>query len=222
MKQLIERGLWLERLSGQGFSRRPALFLDRDGVIVEEVNYLNRIADIAVIEATAAGIAATNRAGVPVIMVTNQAGIGRGYFDWKAFAAVQAEILDRLAGLGAHVDLVLACAYHEKGQDDYRVADHIWRKPNPGMFLKAQSELDIDLARSLVVGDKISDLAAGRNAGLRRGVLVLSGHGRDEVTRFEPKAAAGTAAGFEVEIAETAAETISDWLEKTVGVSAGP
>jgi D-glycero-D-manno-heptose 1,7-bisphosphate phosphatase len=159
------------------FDGRPALFLDRDGVIVEETNYLGDPKDVAMIAAAAETIAAFNRSGLPVVVVTNQSGVARGYFSWADFEAVQAEIAARLAERGALVDAVFACAFHEKGQGAMAVADHPWRKPRPGMLLEAQARLGVELARSFIVGDKAGDLGAGKAAGLAGGLHVATGHG---------------------------------------------
>jgi D-glycero-D-manno-heptose 1,7-bisphosphate phosphatase len=159
------------------FDGRPALFLDRDGVIVEETNYLGDPKDVAMIPAAAETIAAFNRAGVPVVVVTNQSGVARGYFSWADFEAVQAEIARQLAKAGAHVDAVFACAFHEKGQGALAIADHPWRKPAPGMLLEARARLGVELGRSFIVGDKGGDLGAGKAAGLAGGVHVATGHG---------------------------------------------
>lgn len=181
-------GLWLERLTVQDWAGRQALFLDRDGVIVEETQYLGRPEDVKLIDGAAAAIRMINEAGCPVVVVTNQAGIGRGYYDWIAFAAVQARIRALLAQEGATIDLVLACAYHDKAVGAFACHDHPWRKPRPGMMSAAGRELGIDLGGSLVVGDKISDLEAGWNAGLRRGVLVETGWGKSEYVVLRPAA----------------------------------
>lgn len=159
------------------FADAPALFLDRDGVVVEDTHYLARPEDVRMIAGAGTVIAAFNRAGVPVVMVTNQSGIGRGFYDWRAFAAVQAAIVAALAREGARLDAVLACAYHADADPPLRVADHPWRKPRGGMILEAGRRMNLDLARSWIVGDKVDDLLAGRAAGLAGGVLVATGHG---------------------------------------------
>jgi D-glycero-D-manno-heptose 1,7-bisphosphate phosphatase len=89
--------------------------------------------------------------------------------------------MEHLASEGARLDLVLACAYHEDGAGPLAVGSHPWRKPNTGMIQAAVEALAIDLAGSLVIGDKVSDLQAGQRAGVGRGVLVETGHGRDEM-----------------------------------------
>lgn len=175
---LIDPGLWAEIRTGR--RGRGALFLDRDGVIVEEVNYLHRVADVRPTPGAAALIAVMNKLGVVVVMVTNQAGVGRGYYDWDDFRAVQDEIHRLLAADGAHIDAVYACGYHEAGQPPLDTPDHPWRKPNPGMILRAADDLGLDFARSWIVGDRASDLTAGKAAGLAGGALVATGYGSDD------------------------------------------
>jgi D-glycero-D-manno-heptose 1,7-bisphosphate phosphatase len=165
---------------------RPALFLDRDGVLVEEVNYLHRVEDVQIIEGAARLIAAANDAGLPVIMVTNQAGIGRGYYDWNDFALVNDFILRQFENDGGYIDAVIACPYHENGMAHYRQENHPMRKPNPGMFLLAKDCIPMDISHSIIVGDQASDQRAALAAGLQKGFHVLTGHGverRDEVAQ---------------------------------------
>ena len=158
-------------------SPRGALFLARDGVIVEEVNYLCRIEDVRLLPGAAETIRAANKAGVPVVVVTNQSGVARGRFGWPEFEAVQARMTALLAAEGARLDAVFACGYHETGRGGLGAPDHGWRKPNPGMLLAAAERTGVVLSRSLIVGDRAADLAAGRSAGLRFGVHVATGHG---------------------------------------------
>ncbi len=173
-------GIWCEILRPEtGNAARPGLFLDRDGVIVEEVNYLSRPEDARLVPGAAAVIAAANRRGTPVIMVTNQSGIGRGYYEWDSFAAVQRAILTLLAKANATIDAVYACPHHADGIAPYRHPDHPARKPNPGMMLRAAAGLRLDLGRSWMVGDRANDLEAARRAGMAGGVHVLTGHGLD-------------------------------------------
>lgn len=178
-----ESGLWFERLSDNGGAEgRPALFLDRDGVLVQETHYLCRPGDVVLMPTAASVIRECNALGLAVVVVTNQAGIGRGLYGWDDFDAVQAEIVTRLSALGARLDAVLACACHEAAQPPYRVVDHPWRKPGPGMILAAAAELGIDRGTSRIVGDRVSDLLAGHAAGVKRGALVRTGHGESEAS----------------------------------------
>lgn len=166
-------GNWLQILRRPASSApRPALFLDRDGVVVEHVEYLHRIEDVRMIDAMTAAIAAANAAGWLVVMATNQSGVGRGTFGWPEFDRLQRFVLDRLAAGGATLDMVLACPFHRDAQPPYRRHDHPWRKPRPGMLLEASRRLPIALARSWIVGDRAIDMEAGRAARLAGGVHI--------------------------------------------------
>ena len=170
--------IWCQVMTqGRSEQLRPALFLDRDGVIVEEVGYLHRVEDVKLIGGAAETIAAANRRGLPVVVVSNQAGIARGYYGWNEFRQVQAALLDQLALRGASIDAVFACPYHPAGVGRYARASHPARKPEPGMLLRAAEMLRLDLERSWIIGDKSMDLMAGQAAGLCGGLLVLTGHG---------------------------------------------
>ena len=154
----------------------PALFLDRDGTLNEEVGYLCRPEDVVLFPGAARALARLNALGVPVLVVTNQAGIGRGMYGWDAFRAVSARIDQLLAEEGARLDGTYAAPHHPRGVAGYRHPDHPDRKPNPGMLLRAAREHGIDLSRSWMVGDKALDLEAGRRAGCRV-ALVRTGYG---------------------------------------------
>jgi D-glycero-D-manno-heptose 1,7-bisphosphate phosphatase len=154
----------------------PAVFIDRDGTLNEEVGYLCRPEDVVLIPGAREAVARLNAAGIPVLVVTNQAGIGRGKYGWGEFHAVMDRIAELLGEGGAHLDGVYAAPHHPKGVGSYAVADHPDRKPNPGMLLRAAEEHGIDLGRSWMIGDKELDLGAGRNAGCRV-ALVRTGYG---------------------------------------------
>lgn len=178
-------GCWRQTLcalSGPSSKKRPALFLDRDGVIVEETNYLHRVADMRLIEGAAILIRAANERMLPVVMVTNQSGVGRGYYGWSDFAILQDALVAQLAAAGAHLDMVLACAFHEDAQPPFKATDHQWRKPRPGMLHAAADTLTLDLGQSWIVGDSASDIEAGCNAGLAGAVHVATGHGERDRT----------------------------------------
>jgi D-glycero-D-manno-heptose 1,7-bisphosphate phosphatase len=164
-------GLWCE-IGSADWSQRPALFLDRDGVIIADTPYLGRAEGLRMIDGVAPTIARCNTLGIPVVVVTNQSGIARGYYDWDGFRAVQAALSAALAAAGAHLDAVLACAYHAGGSGPLRVDGHPWRKPNPGMIIAAGRGMNLNLSASWIVGDKAHDLAAGAAAGLAGGTLV--------------------------------------------------
>lgn len=180
---------------------------------MEERNYLHRAEDVALMAGVAAAIAAANSAGAAVVIVTNQAGIGRGYYDWRAFAEVQKTILSQLAAQGASVDAVLACAYHAEGRDGLKMAGHPWRKPNCGMLLEANRLLGVDMLNSTIVGDTVSDIKAGQAAGLSSGALSLTGHGSREVAAHAALVAAWqNESNFNFKVVESPAVAIYEWL----------
>jgi D-glycero-D-manno-heptose 1,7-bisphosphate phosphatase len=183
----------------------PALFLDRDGVVVEEVNYLHHLEDVRILEGAHELIAEARRRGYAVGLVTNQAGVGRGYYDWAAFEAVQAEIARQL-GLGPEpFDFIAACGAHaEASVEALRIADHPWRKPAPGMLLEAAARFSLDLPASIMIGDQVSDLHAGSVAGVGRLVHVRTGHG----VRAREAAAAFAEGRSDVLLVEDLAEAI--------------
>jgi D-glycero-D-manno-heptose 1,7-bisphosphate phosphatase len=159
---------------------RSAVFLDRDGVIVEEVGYLATPEELKIIPGAVGAITELNRAGVPVVVVTNQAGVARGYFPESRVREIHADMDELLAAGGAVIDAYYYCPHHPtEGERPYR-QECACRKPKPGMLLRAGGELQLDLARSFMVGDKLSDLEAGAAAGCRT-VLVRTGYG----ARFE-------------------------------------
>lgn len=177
-------GIWSQTLSPHADTQgRPALFLDRDGVVVEEAHYLHKVEDVQLTENAAQVVKAANERGVPVILVTNQAGVGYGYFGWDAFVAVQTRILSDLSYDGARIDGVFACPFHAKGQGVYCHDDHPARKPNPGMLWLARDLMGVDVAHSWIVGDRALDMSAGKNAGCVGGVHVATGHGSKEGER---------------------------------------
>jgi len=176
---LNDEGVWCEILA-QHPAGRPALFLDRDGAVIEETEYLSRVEDIKFIPGAAKVIEAANKRGIAVVMVTNQAGIGRGYYAWADFKAVQDAIIAALAADGAALDAVYACAHHPQGQGAFAHPDHPARKPNPGMLLQAATDLSLDLKQSWLVGDKAIDIEAAKRAGLAGALQVATGYGAVE------------------------------------------
>lgn len=204
---LIEAGCWAQRLASTDFSGKPALFLDRDGVVVVETEYLGRAEDVQMIQGVGTAIAAVNARQLPVVLVTNQAGVGRGYYGWDGFAAVQAEILRALAAEGARLDAVMACAYHAEGLGEFRQVEHNWRKPAPGMIRHAAEMLGVDLARSYLVGDNITDIEAAMAAGVGKSTLVLTGYGAEHAVTYSTRL---TEAG--VDVVADAPAAILAWL----------
>jgi len=180
----FQDGVWTQTLSPRTQTEgRAALFLDRDGVVVEEAHYLHKTEDVHLTPNAGETVKAANARGVPVILVTNQAGIGYGYFGWDDFIAVQTRILGDLSAFGAHIDGVFACPFHEKAQGVYAAVNHFARKPNPGMLTLASQLMGVNLSKSWIVGDRSLDLLAGKNAGLVGGVHVWTGHGSKDGER---------------------------------------
>jgi D-glycero-D-manno-heptose 1,7-bisphosphate phosphatase len=159
---------------------RPALFLDRDGVINVDHGYVHTQENFQFIEGVFDLVAAANRTGYLVVVVTNQAGIGRGYYSEEQFHALTHWMRARFAEHGGQIDGVYYCPCHpEHGIGEYR-RESEFRKPAPGMLLQAQSELGIDLKRSILIGDKLSDMAAGRAAGVATLLHFCGEHADDD------------------------------------------
>ena len=153
--------------------------MDRDGTLTEEVGYVNHPSRLRVLPRAAEAIRRLNTAGIAAVVVTNQAGIARGYFSSEVLAAVNASMVSQLKDEGAHLDGVYVCPHHPtEGEPPYRMQCEC-RKPKPGLLLRAASDLDLDLGRSTLVGDKGSDLVAAHQVGARS-VLVLTGYGLGE------------------------------------------
>jgi len=172
-------GIWCDVRTTDFLPLRPALFLDRDGTLIDLVDYISSPDDVRLIDDAVAAVKAANAAGIAVVIVTNQSGIGRGYYDWAAFEAVQARLHELLEAAGARIDAAYACPHPPA--DVGGPEDSLYRKPAPGMFLRAGTDLALDLARSRVAGDTAADLAAGKAAGLKSGILVKSGYGDRDI-----------------------------------------
>jgi D-glycero-D-manno-heptose 1,7-bisphosphate phosphatase len=151
-----------------------AVFLDRDGTIVDDPGFLHEPDKVRLLPGAAQALRRLNEAGWLVVIVTNQSGIGRGLYDATAYAAVQRRLGELLAAQGAHVDAAYFCPHHpaKDGPCDCR-------KPGVGLFREAAAALGIDFRRSHWVGDRLSDLEPARalSAGAARAILVLTGHG---------------------------------------------
>ena len=157
--------------------KKPALFLDRDGVINIDHAYVHRKQDFHFIDGIFELVAAAKAAGYLVVVVTNQAGIGRGYYSEADFHELMNWVQEQFAYRGGHIDGIYFCPDHpEHGIGKYR-RDSEFRKPAPGMLLQAAAELDIDLENSILVGDKASDVEAGERA--RVGALFYLGMAGD-------------------------------------------
>lgn len=177
---LLENGIWISTDAPVQGKSGPALFLDRDGVIVKEAHYLSRIEDVA-LERGAVDLLGWAKAGnMATIVCTNQSGIARGLFGWAAFEAVDREINRQLAAHGVGIDLTLACAFHKDHTPDFGPAEARWRKPGPAMLEYGVAMMGVDATKSWMVGDRVSDIGAARNAGLAGAIHVATGHGATE------------------------------------------
>jgi len=146
--------------------------MDRDGTISEEVGYMYHSGLYRVFSWSAPAIRKINQHGMKAIVITNQSGVGRGYFDEASVEEVHAILRAELAAQNAKLDAIYACIHHPAAGCDCR-------KPNSGMLLKARDEMNIDLTQSFVIGDKFLDVETAHNVGAK-GILVLTGYGREE------------------------------------------
>lgn len=154
--------------------KQPALFLDRDGVINVDHGYVHRPADFQFMPGIFELVRTAKELDYLVVVVTNQAGIGRGYYSESQFHELTQWMRARFAEQGAEIDAVYFCPYHpEHGVGEYK-RESEFRKPNPGMLLQAAQEWSIDLGSSLLVGDKMGDMAAAASAGVPARFLFQS------------------------------------------------
>ena len=155
---------------------KPAVFLDRDGTIIEEIGYLDRRERVELYPWTIDAIRTFNRAGLPVVLVTNQSGVARGFFTEQVVDDVHAHMAAMLAEGGARIDAYYYCPHHPDGKVPAYARACECRKPRRGLVDRAVRELDVDPARSFVVGDRWLDVALAREVGAK-GVLVRTGYG---------------------------------------------
>jgi D-glycero-D-manno-heptose 1,7-bisphosphate phosphatase len=157
-------------MTGSPNESRPAVFLDRDGTLMRDVDYCGDPKDVEVFPQAREALHRLKEHGYKLVIITNQSGIGRGYFDETEYQAVELEFLRQLG------DGLIDASYH---CPDLPTTDSIRRKPGPGMIFEAQREHRLDLRRSFMIGDKSSDVGCGRNASVRT-ILVQTGLGADE------------------------------------------
>jgi D-glycero-D-manno-heptose 1,7-bisphosphate phosphatase len=155
------------------------VFLDRDGTVIEEAGYLDRLERLVFYPYSVDAVRLLNRAGLAVVIVTNQAGVARGIIRETFVADAHRHVIETLARGGARVDGFYYCPHHpDASVAEYRVACEC-RKPQPGLLRRAAAELQLDLPASFVIGDRWHDLQAGAAVGAR-GLLVRTGYGRTE------------------------------------------
>ena len=190
--------------------KKLALFLDRDGTINKEVNFLKDPSQLVLINGSAEAIREANELGLKVIVFTNQSGIARGYLTESDLELIHKKLNELLSKEGAKVDAYYYCPHHPtEGNGKYRV-DCDCRKPKGGMLIKASKDFGIDLKNSFVVGDRCIDIKAGKSVGAVT-ILVLTGYGKDELKRCEGEP------DFVAENLKEAVEIIKKCLRKGEG-----
>lgn len=155
---------------------KKAVFLDRDGTINEEVNYLSKIKQIKILPTVPSAIKLLNENDFLVIIITNQSGIARGYFTEKELEGINSHLVNELSKNGAKINGIFICPHHPDSQCDCR-------KPKTGLLKEAADEFDLDLSSSYMVGDKYTDLKTGINEGCKT-ILVKTGYGKGEAEKI--------------------------------------
>jgi D-glycero-D-manno-heptose 1,7-bisphosphate phosphatase len=156
-----------------------AVFLDRDGTIMEDCNYVGDVERVILIPSATAALKRLHDAGYRLFVITNQSGVGRGYFSREAVEQIHAHLNEHFAQSGVQFDRYYVCPHHPEDNCDCR-------KPKPKFLQEAAREFAVDLSRSFMIGDRPSDIQAGLNAGTKT-VLVLTGAGRDTLANNEVK-----------------------------------
>jgi D-glycero-D-manno-heptose 1,7-bisphosphate phosphatase len=194
---------------------RRAIIMDRDGTVCEEVGYVNHVERLRLIAGSAEAVRQANRAGFQTVLVTNQAGVARGYMSEEIVGETHDRLRELLAEHDARMDGIYYCPHHpDVGSSRYR-RECDCRKPEPGMLLRARDEMGIDLGASYVIGDSIKDVQTAKRVGATA-VLVLTGYGRGQV---EHQSAEWTVRPDHV--AENLLEAVNWILEREDVVAAG-
>ena len=175
-KQINKQNIWVEKFSKKNFENSPCLFLDRDGVLIDWKDYTMKIKDMKLVMGSEKIIKECNKKEIPVILITNQGGLGLGIHTWSYFIKIQKKIINQLQKKKARIDGVVACPHHPLAKGNYKHKNHPCRKPNGGMFLIAKT----NTKTLLFVVNKINDLIAANSKGLKKGFLVLTGYGKEE------------------------------------------
>ncbi len=162
------------------------IFLDRDGTINEEHEFISSASEVILIPGSAEAIRDANQNGLKVFVVTNQSGVARGFIKEEELKQVHNKLVELLNENGAHVDAIYFCPHHpEYGEPPFKTLCDC-RKPNSGMLHKAETEFKIDLKKSFVVGDRIGDIQTAHTVGAKS-VLVLTGYGKNQIDEIKSK-----------------------------------
>jgi len=163
--------------------KKPAVFLDRDGTLIEEKGYLRHAAEVNLPAGAAGAVRMLRQAGFAVVLITNQSAVARGFITEAQLVQIHARLQQLLQQEGAMIDAIYYCPHHpDAGNAPYRQRCDC-RKPGPGLFFRAAREHSLSLPDSFLVGDKLTDIAAGQRAGCRT-VLVRTGYGEQEIARM--------------------------------------
>ena len=160
-----------------------AVFLDRDGVVIEEVGYLSDVSQLRFTPHSAQAVHLLNETKMKVIMITNQSGVARGYFSEAAITDIHQEMGKQLSAKKAFIDGIYYCPHHPEGTVERYAIQCDCRKPGLGLLTKAAEEHGIDLKHSYLVGDKLSDVECALKAGMTS-ILVLTGYGKDAMKKI--------------------------------------
>jgi D-glycero-D-manno-heptose 1,7-bisphosphate phosphatase len=166
---------------------KRAVFLDRDGTLIELVHHLTKPTEVRIFPQAAEALCALRAHGYVCVIVTNQSAIGRGMLTEAGLGEVHDELSRQLSACGAAVDGFYFCPLKPL-QEDPTVIEHPDRKPGPGMLQRAAAELGIDLSQSWMIGDTVSDVLAGKNAGCRGSILVKTGYGARAAATYAERA----------------------------------
>jgi len=192
---------------------RPAVFLDRDGTIVDDAGYPSRFDQLVIFPRSFEAVRLLNKAGFPVVVVTNQSGVGRGFFTEAELADIHGRLAGAFAAEGARLDAVYSCPHYASSPDPRYRIECDCRKPLPGLGLRAAADLSLNLARSYMIGDKADDVLFGRAIGATP-ILVLTGYGREARKKL------GKGTDRPPAVAADLREAV-DWIlarEKSVGI----
>jgi D-glycero-D-manno-heptose 1,7-bisphosphate phosphatase len=170
--------------------KRPAVFLDRDGTINEQMGYINHLSRFVILPGAAEAIRLLNENGSLVIIVSNQSGVARGYFPIALVHEVHEYLRETLRQKGAVIDRILFCPHYHRGSVSAYSCDCECRKPKTGLIDAACAEFDIDLPNSYVVGDRYTDIELAHRAGLK-GIMVKTGYGMGDIEYVLPRVPRG-------------------------------
>jgi D-glycero-D-manno-heptose 1,7-bisphosphate phosphatase len=166
------------------FSKNIAVFLDRDGTINEEVNFVKSVEELKLIPGASKAINRMNSLGLKTFILSNQSGIARGFFTEEELAVINAKLLELLSVENASIDSIYYCPHHPEGIIKEFAINCNCRKPKIGMVLAAAEKYDVDIKKSFVIGDMLRDLECGKNAGMKS-ILVLTGKGKETLNSLK-------------------------------------